>query len=149
MNTHAERLSAGGFPAFLEAFATHRRRRRYADGAGHQPWRRLWSFWIDGIRAVAARLLLDEFPHGHPGGFGPVNVAHSIRDHAFADALGLRLRAQARDERLDRAVPHAADPDAPLEARVELRIRLVIGHINRVVPVDEDPARPAELLPLF
>src|SRR6266571_3993334 len=100
-------------------------------------------------RAVSGRLPLDEFPHCHPGGFGPVEVAHGIRDHAFADALGLGLRAQAWNESSDRAVPHAADPDAPLEAGIELRIRLVIGHVNRVVPVDEDPARPAELLPLF
>src|SRR6266568_581125 len=77
----------------------------------------------------SGRLPLAEFPHGHPGGFGPVDVALGIRDHAFAHALGLGFRTQAWNESSDRAVPHAADPDAPLEARVELRVRLVIGHI--------------------
>src|SRR6266446_9475662 len=85
---------------------------------------------------TSRRLLLDEFPHGHSGGFGPVDVAHSIRDHAFAHALRLGFRTQAWNKSSDRAVPHAADPDAPLEAGIKFRVRLMVGHVDDVVPVD-------------
>src|SRR6266849_2898207 len=52
------------------------------------------------------------------------------------------------DEPSDLAVLGAADPDALLEARVGLVVRLRVGDVENVVLVDPDAARPAELLPL-
>src|SRR5260370_18967682 len=63
------------------------------------------------------------------------------------DLLGrseLRIR---RNEGRDLAVLGAADADALLEARIGLLVGLRIRHIEHVVLVDEDGARPAELLP--
>ena len=63
------------------------------------------------------------------------------------DLLGrseLRIR---RNEGRDLAVLGAADPDALLEARIGLLVGLRIRHVEHVVLVDEDRARPAELLP--
>src|SRR5258706_12554568 len=92
----------------------------------------------------------DELPHRHAaGGLRPVNIALGIRGHAFPRYVGLRVRPQSRDEGFDHAVPRAADPDAALEAGVHLLVRLVIDHVEHVVRVDINPARPAELLPLL
>jgi hypothetical protein len=91
----------------------------------------------------------DEFLQIGNTSFRPVHVAHGIRRHAFRHGLFVRLRSDSRNECLHRTVFGAADPNAPFEARIALRIRLGIGHINCVVPVYEDPARPAELLPFF
>ncbi len=63
--------------------------------------------------------------------------------------MGLRVGAQAGDQRRDAAVFGAADPDSALEARVELGVRLVVGDVQDIVAVDEKAARAAELLPFF
>src|SRR5581483_6427968 len=68
-----------------------------------------------------------------------------------ARAVGVRFRI--RNERGDAAVLRAADADAALPSGVVAVLafdvaRLRVGDIQRVVPVDEEPARTAELLPL-
>ena len=55
------------------------------------------------------------------------------------------------NERRDQAVADAADADAALPAVVVLGngFRFGIGDVDDVVSVDEDAARPAELVPLI
>src|SRR5262245_58302820 len=93
-------------------------------------------------------LLLDEFLQIVGGSFRPVNVAHGVRRDAFRYGLFVRLRSNSGNQGLHRPVFSAADPNAPFEARIALRIRLRIAHIDYVVTVNKDSARPAELLPL-
>src|SRR6266849_5646994 len=52
-----------------------------------------------------------------------------------------------QNEGHDLAVLDAADPDARLVRRIEF-VGRIIGHVENVVLVDEQAARPAELLPL-
>src|ERR1700730_12347509 len=63
------------------------------------------------------------------------------------DLLGRSELRVRRNEGRDLAVLGAADPDAHLEARIGLLVGLRIRHVEHVVLVDEDRARPAELLP--
>src|SRR5262245_1635098 len=78
----------------------------------------------------------------------PIYVAHGIRRHTFRHGLFVRLRSDSGNQGLHRPIFSAADPDAPFEAGVPLRIRLRIAHIDYVVAVNKDSARPTELLPL-
>src|SRR5205809_4842249 len=86
--------------------------------------------------------------------FGAVHVAVRIGGDAFpgARAREFRLlpRIGIRNEVLDGSILRAADADTALPAVVVARhrFRLRVGHENRVLLVDVDPARPAELLPL-
>jgi hypothetical protein len=59
------------------------------------------------------------------------------------------VRAETGDEHLDLTVIDGADADATFESRIIFGIGLVIGHIEIIVLVDEDCARPAELFPFF
>src|SRR5207253_5682660 len=67
---------------------------------------------------------------------------------AFGRAGRLLHGAEGRDKDGDLAVLDAADANARPDARVILRVRLMIGYVKDIVAVDVDPARPAELLPL-
>src|SRR5262249_12446348 len=93
-------------------------------------------------------LLLDEFLQIIGRSFRPIYIAHDVRRRAFWHGLFLRLRPDSRNQGVHRPVFSAADPNAPFEAGVALRIRLRIAHIDYVVAVNKDSARPAELLPL-
>ena len=68
----------------------------------------------------------------------------AIGRHPFAGSVGVGVRNQGRYL----AIFGAADPDAPLVARVRLLIGLRVGRVEHVLPVDEHAARPAELSPL-
>src|SRR5215475_12965510 len=86
--------------------------------------------------------------------FRPIDVTLSIGRHAFRRACpGARPRVRVRlcvwNEGRDLAVAREPDPDAALPARISSRVRLRIGHINDVALINENSARPAELLPLF
>ena len=74
----------------------------------------------------------------------PIDVAVGVGRDAFAGAVGVGIR----NERRHLAVFRAPDPDPPLEGGIRLLVRLRVGGVEHVVPVDEDSARPAELLPL-
>src|SRR6516162_1817920 len=80
---------------------------------------------------------------------GAVDVACGIGRHALRGAGGGRLLDRVGNEACHHAVADAADPDAALPAVVILRHRFGfgIGHVDDVVLVDEDAARPAELIP--
>src|SRR5215471_15690925 len=65
-----------------------------------------------------------------------------------AHTFGRRdLGVGRRNERRDPAVLGAADADAVLEAGIGFLVRLIVRHVDDVVLVDRDIARPAELLP--
>src|SRR5947209_1363555 len=51
------------------------------------------------------------------------------------------------NERAELSLLRIADPDPLLESRIGLVARLRVGHIDGVVLVDEDAARPPELFP--
>ena len=77
-------------------------------------------------------------------GVAAIDIAGVVGRDAFERAQLLGLRNEGRDL----AVLDAADPDALLEARIGLVGRCRVGDVDDVVLVDEDAARPAELLPL-
>src|SRR4029077_9933151 len=84
--------------------------------------------------------------------FRPIEVPIRVGSHPFRGAAGSRpgaflCRHRVRDQRGDLAVIGIADPQAPLEAGILRRIGFGIGDVDDVVAVDEDAARPAELLP--
>ena len=81
--------------------------------------------------------------------FRTVDVATCVNGHAFGRHHGFVLRPRNRDEHRDLAVSGAPDPDALLEARILLLVRLRVGDKDRVVGVDENAARAAKLFPLF
>src|SRR5207249_10298586 len=75
-------------------------------------------------------------------------VARGVYHDTFGRAGRLLHGAKGRDKDGDFAVLDAADANARPDARVILRVRLMIGYVKDIVAVDVDPARPAELLPL-
>src|ERR1700730_4006242 len=81
---------------------------------------------------------------------GCVEVAFGINRNrhrcARLDFVGLRFRIG--NEVLHRSIFRAADPNPPLEARVVSRVRLCVGHIDRIVGGNEDGFRTAKLFPL-
>src|SRR5581483_1318627 len=88
--------------------------------------------------------------------FRPVDDAVGVGRDALGRARrprAVRVRFRIGDERGDAAVARAADADAAFSARVVAVLafdvaRLRVGHVQRVVPIDEEAARTAELLPL-
>src|SRR3954470_12695276 len=86
----------------------------------------------------------DVFPQRHPARQRSVDVSVRVGRNAL-----LRAVRSVRNERGDLAVAHAADTDAPGEAGIRLLVGLGIGHVDCVVAIDEDAARPPELLPLL
>src|SRR6266478_2035732 len=97
------------------------------------------------------RLLPNVLHHCLPDTFRPVNVAAGIRANAFG-RTGVRMVGvwfRVRNKRRHRAVFGAPDANAPLKPWVPCAIRFVIGHVNDVILVDENPAGLAELLPLI
>src|ERR1700674_3141664 len=83
-------------------------------------------------------------PHRHLAGPAAIDIAGIVE----ADSFGRRnLGIGCRNEGCDLAVLGAADADAGLEARIVVLVRLIVRHVDIVVLVDGDVARPAELLP--
>src|SRR5262249_42462434 len=96
-----------------------------------------------------AALLLD-VPHEPLGAdLGPVNVALRIGD-ALGRASGGGLLHRIGDECRHDTITDSTDPNASLPAIMILcnRFRFGIGHVDDVVLVNEDAARPAKLEPL-
>src|SRR5262249_50936442 len=81
-------------------------------------------------------------------GFARVEVARGIYDDTFGRAGRFLLGAEGRDEGGDLAILGATDADPWPDTRVVFPVRLMIGHVEDVVAVNVDAARPAELLPL-
>src|SRR5262249_49946921 len=77
-------------------------------------------------------------------GVAGIDVTVVVDTDAFQRAGELALL----DERGDFAVPHIADPNALLEARIELLARLGVRDVDHIVLVDVEAAWPTELLPL-
>src|SRR5688572_32745821 len=80
--------------------------------------------------------ILPEHPGRH---FGGVYVALRVGADAFHAVVVVLLRVglHERNQRRDLAVARAAYADASREARVGPAVRLRIGDVNGVVPVDE------------
>src|SRR5450432_989338 len=98
--------------------------------------------------------ILDVPPYGprivHPD----VDITRVIHGHTFSPAVAggagpLLRRSRIRNEGGDFAILHAANPDAPLEARILRHVGFGIADIENVVLVDEKAAWAAELLPFF
>src|SRR2546427_4373520 len=100
------------------------------------------------ILAVSSALFSHVLPQIPRAGFARVEVARGVYHDAFGRAGRLLHGAKGRDKDGDLAVLDAADANARPDARVILRVRLMIGYVKDIVAVDVDPARPAELLPL-
>ncbi len=103
----------------------------------------------DRSRVPSFNLLPDVLPQVHRAGLRPEDVAHRVRRDAFSPTRRLLRRAKRWNECFDRSVLDTADPNALPESRVQFRVRRRIGHVERVVRIDENPAWPAELPPLF
>src|SRR5258708_16909283 len=103
-------------------------------------------------RRQADRELLPHILH-HPlwADFSAIDVARRIRRDALGCAGGVAFLDRVRDERRHRAVLGAADADAALPAVMILRdgLRFGVCHVDHIVLVDIDAARPAELRPLI
>src|ERR1700757_2515616 len=83
-------------------------------------------------------------PHRHLAGPTAIDIAGIVEADSFERRnLGTGRRNEGRDP----AVLGAADADAGLEARIVVLVRLIVRHVDHVVLVDGDVARPAELLP--
>src|ERR1700674_1122537 len=94
--------------------------------------------------ALSERSALGPAPHRHLAGPAAIDIAGIVE----ADSFGRRnLGIGCRNEGCDLAVLGAADADAGLEARIVVLVRLIVRHVDHVVLVDGDVARPAELLP--
>src|SRR5258705_239985 len=101
--------------------------------------------------SIFGTFLKNVFHHCCPDNFRPVNVAAGIRANACG-RTGVRVVGvwfRVRNKRRHRAVFGAPDANAPLKTWVPCAIRFVIGHVNDVILVDENPAGLAELLPLI
>src|SRR5262245_38200081 len=97
-----------------------------------------------------AALLLD-VPHEPLGAYlGAVNVALRIGGDALGRAGNGGLLDRIGDECRHDTITDSTDPNASLPAIMILcnRFRFGIGHVDDVVPVNEDATRPAELEPL-
>src|SRR5262245_59775630 len=78
-----------------------------------------------------------------------VDVAFGVHTHAFSAAVILCRGLAVFDEILHRSVLCTPDADAFLPARLVRAPGLRVGHINRVVACDGDPAGSRKLLPCF
>src|SRR5262245_40014720 len=86
--------------------------------------------------------------------FRPIDVTLSVGRNAFRRACPcarsrVRVRLRVWYECGDLTVSGASYADAALPAGISPRVRLRVGHINDVVFINENAARPSELLPLF
>src|SRR6266849_285526 len=95
-------------------------------------------------RAPTSPLILHEFLQGLLVGEPAEHVAVLVGRDAFRH---VGLRPFLGDEGRDLSILDAADPDALPERRIEFLARLGIGHVEDVVAVDVEAARPAELPP--
>src|SRR5262245_17729662 len=90
------------------------------------------------------RSALGPAPHRGLAGPAAVDIAGIVEAHSFGRRdLGIGCRNEGRH----RAVLGAADADTGLEAGIVGLGRLIVRHVDHVVLVDGDVARPAELLP--
>src|ERR1043165_8194012 len=96
------------------------------------------------------RLLPPKFQHPARPDLRAVDVAGVVGSDAFGGAGGGALLHRVGGERRHPAIPGAADADAALPAVMILRdgLRFRIRHVDVVLFVDVDAARPAELRPL-
>src|SRR3954471_6431015 len=95
--------------------------------------------------AVQVYSVLDPAAQRHLVGVAGIDNALVVnRDRLRRSDLGGRDRDEGRHV----AILGATEPDALLERRVALRIRLRVGDVKNIVLVDRHAARPAELLPL-
>src|SRR5215813_2336922 len=101
-----------------------------------------YSFKMRGL------LVLDVLPQILCAGLPRVEVTRGIGRDTFGHAGRLVFGAEGRDKGCDLAVSGAADANSRPDTPVVFCVRLGIRHVNGVVAIDEDPARPAELLPL-
>src|SRR5467141_4854750 len=81
-------------------------------------------------------------PYRHLTGPTAIDIAGIVEADSFG-RLGLRCWNEGRHL----AILGAADADAGLETRIAALVRLIVRHVDHVVLVDGDVARPAELLP--
>src|SRR5277367_660096 len=99
----------------------------------------------------AASLLLHIFLQIARTDFRPVDVSLRIHGDALSSAGGA-LRIGIRNKRDHLAILDAADADAPHAAGIVsigslTVVRFGVRRVEHVVPVDKQPAGPAELLP--
>src|SRR5258706_9981567 len=110
------------------------------------------SYSKDGTRGRASQTLLLHILLELLGAdFRGKQIALSIGSHPFDAGVVVLLRVglDERNHRCDFAIFGAPDPNASCEPRILFGVRLGIGHVHVVVPVDVDAARPAELFPLI
>src|SRR5580658_3586595 len=105
-----------------------------------------WRRDPPGVGTVNPGSFFDVPVHGTRVVHSDIDIARVIGGHAFSPAAagGTKLllgRNRIRNERNDLAVLHAADSDAPFEARILRRVGFGIGGIEDVVLVDEKATR--------
>src|SRR5882672_8702000 len=106
-------------------------------------YRTLRNGRVAGFELTLRRLLLHPAAEIQRVGVAAIDIAGVVDRDGFeaVDLDGLQ------NEGHDLAVLDAADPDARLVRRIDL-VGRIVGHVENVVLVDEEAARPAELLPL-
>src|SRR5215510_6673111 len=93
-------------------------------------------------------LLFDVLPEILRARLSRVEITRRIRRDTFGHAGRVVFGAEGRDKSCDLAVSGASDANSRPDTGVVFRVRLGIRYVNDVVAIDEDPAWPAELLPL-
>src|SRR5262249_31116042 len=108
------------------------------------------SPFLHSARVERVALLLDVPHEPFRANLGAVNVALRIGGDALGRASGSGLLDRIGDECRHDTITDSTDPNASLPAIMILcnRFRFGIGHVNDVVLVNEDAARPAKLEPL-
>src|SRR5262245_33181145 len=100
--------------------------------------------------ALPSASLLHIFHQPFRADLGAEDVAVAVGGNAFRGAGAGDLLDRVRNQRGHFAGARVADADTAFPARIAVahRLRFRVGDIDRVVAVDEDAARTAELLPL-
>src|SRR5262249_11004903 len=83
--------------------------------------------------------------HRHAAAYRSVHEPLGISSDAFLRSVRIWIENEVRHLAVLSATDHNAFP----KPRVRLRVRLMVGDVERVVLVDKHSARPTELLPLF
>src|ERR1700694_5087221 len=93
-------------------------------------------------------LLLDVFLYLLTIDLRGVDIAAFIRHYVFGADPGMcRILVGVGNERCDRAILGAPDSNSP--SPVGIPLARVVGNVDHVLFVDKNPARTAELRPLF
>src|SRR5262245_49901206 len=100
--------------------------------------------------ATPSASLLHIFHQPFRADLGAEDIAVAVGSDAFRGAGAGDLLDRVGNQRRHSPRARIADADAALPTRIAVadRLRFRVGDIDRVVAVDEDAARPAELLPL-